>query len=112
MTSTLPVLIPAVVVTLGWVALLEERSRTRWRMALFSASLAVFFLSLSLGIYRYQQFGINVRIHHAFVVEERLAEKLRSAVSIIELGVVTLVLHLLLAAWNFKREGDQRGPRS
>lgn len=102
----LPVLIPAMVVTFGWIVLLRKGSGMPWRMALLTASLAVFLLSIAIGLARYHQFGTNVRLSHNFVVLEQLSEMLRSAVSIIKLGVGAMVLHLLLAAWVFKNAGD------
>jgi hypothetical protein len=108
----LPVLVPAVFVTVGWIIVLGKRCGTRWRMALLTASFAVFFLSIGIGLARYHQFGSNVRLSQDFVVLGQLNEKLRNAVSVIELGVATTVLHLLLAACAFKRTGDPRRLKS
>ena len=104
----LPVLIPASVVTCGWIIVLLKRLGLRWRMALLSASFAVFFLSIGVGIARYHQIGIKVRLPRDFAVLEEINQKLRSAVAVIESGVVATVLHLLLAACAFKQAGDHR----
>ncbi len=102
----LPVLIPASVVTCGWIIVVVRRPALRWRMALLTASLAVFFLSISIGLFRYHVFGINRQSPHDFDIQEQLTEQLRNAVQIIELGVAMATIHLLLAAWVFKRADD------
>jgi hypothetical protein len=112
LTPILPVLIPSILVTMGWIIVLGKRCGMRWRMALLTASFAVFFLSIGIGLARYHQFGINVRLSHDFVVLKQLNEKLINAVSVIELGVAATVLHLLLAACAFKRVGEHRGLKS
>jgi len=108
MSALLPVLIPAIAVTVGWIITLVKRLGLRWRMALVSASFAVFFLSIGVGIARYYQIGVKVRLPRDPVVLEELNQKLRNAVAVIEFGVVVTVLHLLLAACAFKQASDHR----
>ncbi|HEY1083994.1 MAG TPA: hypothetical protein VGE29_17155 [Prosthecobacter sp.] len=108
----LPVLIPAVLVTVGWMVVLARRSGMHRRMALLAASLAVFFLSITIGLARYRQFGLNIRLSHDLVVMGQLAERLTNAVLIIKLGAVALVVHLLLAAWALTQACNDRNGRS
>ncbi|MGV3663060.1 MAG: hypothetical protein ACO1TE_22940 [Prosthecobacter sp.] len=107
----LPVLIPAFLVTVGWMVVLARHSGIRWRMVLLAASLAVFFLSITIGLARYQQFGLNIRLSQDLVVMGQLAERLTNAVSIIKLGAVALVVHLLLAAWALTQAGNDGNGR-
>lgn len=108
----LPVLIPASAVTCGWIIVLVKRLGLRWRMALLSASFAVFFLSISVGLFRYHLFGTVHATYRDPNLQEQLTEKLKNAVQLIELGVAMTVLHLLLAAWAFKRAADHKGTTS
>lgn|GEM_PF-2474662 len=108
----LPVLIPAVVVTVGWLVVLKKQPGHRWRMALLTASLAVFFLGISLGIVRYHQFGINVGRWGSIETAVQLHESLQEVVMVFKVSVVALMVHLTLAALAFEKAATNRGIKS
>lgn len=97
-TPSLPVLIPAVIVTVGWLIALKKQAALRWRMALFTASLAVYFLGIALGLARYHMFGLEVHIARDFEAMHQLYPDLVGAVSMLKVSTLALVVHLLLAA--------------
>jgi hypothetical protein len=87
-TPSFLVLIPAVTVIAGWLIAIKRRAPLRLRMALFTASLAVFLLGAALFLAGY----------HKFSMDDRRYPDLVAAVSTLKVSALAFGANLLLAS--------------
>jgi hypothetical protein len=97
-TSSLLVLIPAVGVTAGWLIAIKRRAPLRWRMALFTAALAVFLLGAALSLAGYRKFSLDVKAGHTLEAMHGRYPDLVAAVSTLKVSALAFGANLLLAS--------------
>ena len=97
-TTSFLVLIPAVGVTAGWLIAIKRCAPLRWRMALFTASLAVFLLGAALSLAGYRKFSSDVKVGHTFEAMHARYPDLVAAVSTLKVSALAFGANLLLAS--------------
>jgi len=97
-TPSFLVLIPSVSVTAGWLIAIKRRAPLRWRMALFTASLAVFLLGAALSLAGYHKFSLDVKVDHTFEAMYGRYPVLVAAVFTLKVSALAFGANLLLAS--------------